>query len=194
MQIGYARVSKLEQNLDRQIAKLQTVGCSIIFSEKISGTKDILPELEKCIGSMSSGDTLIVDEINRLGRNTIKLLQLIERLEKRSISLVILSLSIDTRTPIGKAFLTLFASLAQLERDTISERTKAALERIKAAGKPLGRPVKITLEHQEEMLTLYEKKIPVVDIAKQFNTHTRVAYKSISEARKRRPYAEIYRL
>ena len=101
--IGYARVSTLDQNLELQLDELQKVGCSKIFKEKASSVKK-RPEFEKCLEYLREGDTLVVWKLDRLGRTTKKLLELIDDLKERNINLQIITLGVDTSTAAGRLF------------------------------------------------------------------------------------------
>ncbi|MCP3764119.1 recombinase family protein [Domibacillus sp. A3M-37] len=137
--IGYARVSTKDQNLDLQIDALEKENCERIFTEKASSVRD-RKVFNECWNYLRKGDTLVVWKLDRLGRTTKKLLELIEELENRSINLKILTLGVDTSTPAGRLFFTIMAGLAEMERDLIVERTKAGLEAARARGRLGGRP------------------------------------------------------
>src|SRR5712691_6388093 len=98
MLVGYARVSTHDQNLDLQLDALQKAGCEKIFTDKMSGAK-ARPGLDDALSFLRSGDALVVWKLDRLGRRTVKLLQLIEALQERGIGFKSLSNAIDTTTP-----------------------------------------------------------------------------------------------
>lgn len=142
MILGYARVSTDEQNLDRQIDALNKYGVDILFNEKMSGTKRERPELNKLIERMSTGDTVVIESLSRLGRSTKDLIELMELFRERGVNLVSLKESIDTSSSTGKLLFTLMSALAQFERDLISERTVEGLRAARARGRMGGRPKK----------------------------------------------------
>ena len=143
MIFGYTRVSKTEQNLDRQIDQLQAEGCEKIFKDKITGTTMDRPELNKMLEQLRSGDTVIVTELSRFGRSTKDLLTLSEVLDKKSANLRSLKEPwADTTTPLGKMLFVIFAGISQFERDLISQRTKEGLSSARARGRKGGRPAK----------------------------------------------------
>lgn len=154
MTLGYARVSTDEQNLDRQIDALNKYGVDIIFNEKMSGTKRERPELNKLIERMSSGDTVVIESLSRLGRSTKDLIELMEMFNSRGINLVSLKESIDTSTSTGKLLFTLMSALAQFERDLISERTVEGLKSARTRGRIGGRP-RINDEKIKKAVKLY---------------------------------------
>ena len=139
MIFGYARVSTLDQNTDRQKDALREYGIDELFEEKISGTKKSRPQLDILLGRLRPGDTLVVYELKRLGRNTKQLLALMEDFQANKIEFVSLTENIDTKTPMGKFVFTTWCALAQLDRDIISENTKSGLKAARARGRVGGR-------------------------------------------------------
>src|SRR4051812_19798181 len=140
VKVGYARVSTQNQLLDLQIDALKKEGCEKIFTEKVSGMKDERQELNECLKYLRKGDILVVYKLDRLGRSTKKLLEITEGLEGRGIEFVSINDKMDTTTAIGKAMFRMLAVLSEMERDLISERTKAGLESARARGRKGGRP------------------------------------------------------
>lgn len=139
MKFGYARVSTDEQILDRQIDALRTYGVDEIYEEKVSGTKRNRPQLNILLSKLRTGDTLVVYELKRLGRNTKQLLALAEEFQKKGIEFVSLTEKLDTSTPMGRFVFTTWCALAQLDRDIISENTKSGLAAARARGRVGGR-------------------------------------------------------
>jgi len=139
MKIGYARVSTKDQNLDMQQAALVDAGCEKIFSEKVSGVGE-RKELLAALQFLRDGDSLVVYKLDRLGRNMKDLLDIIEQLQQRKISLVSLRDNIDTGSTAGKLVMHIFASLAEFERDLIKERTEEGRREAKKKGVRFGRP------------------------------------------------------
>ena len=133
--IGYARVSSISQDLQLQLDALEKAGCqkSQIFVDKISGSKLERPGLDKCLNSLTKGDTLVVWRLDRLGRSMHHLIWLIEDLRQKGISFKSISDGfIDTTTASGELIFNIFSSLAQFERRLIQERTKAGLDAARA--------------------------------------------------------------
>ena len=137
--IGYARVSTRDQNLDLQTAALNKVGCTRIFEETMSGAKRARPELEKTLDHARAGDTLVVWKLDRLGRSVKDLVELVGELEKRGVHFQSVTDNIDTSTPAGRFFFHVMASLAQMERELLIERTRAGLDAAKSQGRVGGR-------------------------------------------------------
>lgn len=139
--IAYARVSTEQQELARQLDALEKYGYDKLIQEKYSGTKKEREGLNKLLDTVRTGDTVVVESISRLGRNTIDILTIIEGLDKKEINFVSLKENIDSNTPTGKAMLGMIAVISQLERDLIAQRTKEGLQVVKARGVKLGRPI-----------------------------------------------------
>lgn len=140
--IGYVRVSTEEQNTARQ--ELQLQGADKVFIEKVSGKNTGRPELKKMMDYIRDGDTVIVESISRFARNTRDLLTLVDELIEKGVAFVSLKESIDTATPQGKFMLTVFAAMAELERESILQRQREGIEIAKSEGKYKGRrPLKI---------------------------------------------------
>lgn len=139
MNFGYARVSAKDQNLDTQLEQLHAAGVQRIFQEKISGTTTQRPQLDQLLATLREGDTVTVARLNRLGRNSAHIMQLVADFNVRGVRFVALDLGIDTATPAGRLVLGIFAALAEYDRESIRERAAAGIALAKAQGKHLGR-------------------------------------------------------
>lgn len=161
VKLGYARVSTQEQNLDLQLDALNAEGCKQIFTDKVSGVKSVKVEFEKLLAYARSGDTIVVWKLDRLGRSTVQLIELIEKLKARGIQLKSLSEAIDTATATGNLFFQFMCILAEHERNVIRERTNAGLKAARARGKNGGRPLGLSERYQliaQEVKQAYESK------------------------------------
>ena len=107
MIIGYSRVSRTTQNLDRQIDRLEQYGCDKILSEKMTGTTKERPELNKLKDIVRSGDTVVVESFSRLGRSLKDLLELIEFFKNNNVNIVSLNENFDATSPQGKLMMQL---------------------------------------------------------------------------------------
>ncbi|HFJ9466738.1 recombinase family protein [Bacillus thuringiensis] len=144
---GYARVSAQDQNLDTQIEQLLKYGVDKIVKEKISGVSQEKIELDDLLSQLIKGDTLVVTRMDRLGRNTIQLLQFVEHLREKGVHFAVLNLGIDTRTPTGKFFLTVMSAFSELDREMIKEKQIAGIKLAKQKGVYRGRIKKYTEQH-----------------------------------------------
>ena len=142
MVVGYARVSTIEQNIERQEVALKELGCERIYIDKITGTTLDRPEFSKMMDFVREGDTLIVSEYNRLSRSTLDLLTTIKNLENKGVVVKSIKENFDTSTPQGKFIVSIFASLAEFERELTRQRQAEGIERAKLAGKYKGRKPK----------------------------------------------------
>ena len=137
--IGYIRVSTEHQETARQQEIMSNNQVDRIFSEKLSGANTDRPQLKAMLDYVREGDTLYVESISRLGRSTRDLLNIIDTLTEKGVTLVSQKENIDTNTPSGKFMLTVFAALSQLEREQLKQRQREGIEIAKAQGKYTGR-------------------------------------------------------
>ncbi|MEV7431822.1 recombinase family protein [Nocardioides sp. NPDC092400] len=145
--VGYARVSDRSQRLDRQLDILAEAGCERVFEDHgVSGTRMSRPGLDACLAFLRPGDTLVIQSLDRLGRRTVGVLQLIDDLSERGVALRILNLGISTDSALGAVLVSVAAAFAQMERDVLVERTRQGLESSRARGRVGGRPRVLTEE------------------------------------------------
>lgn len=140
MKIGYARVSTEDQIHDLQIKALRDAGCDKIYSDTISGKTTSREGLDKALAAVGEGDTLVVWKLDRLGRKTLHVLQLVEELEDRGVGFRSLQEEFDTGTTAGKLMFQMLGMLAEFERNTIVDRVTAGMEAAKERGVHCGRP------------------------------------------------------
>ena len=140
MQIGYARVSTEDQNLDLQNDALKQAGCDKIIEEKASGAKTDRAGLDEVLSFLRKGDTLVVWKLDRLGRSLQHLIQVVNQLREKGIYFRSIQESLDTSSSGGKLIFHIFGALAEFERDVIRDRTMAGLAAARARGRVGGRP------------------------------------------------------
>lgn len=180
MLIGYARVSTTDQNLDLQRDALNRAGCERIFEDQASGAKAKRPGLDRCLQAIEPGDTLIVWRLDRLARSLLKLLEMIQFLDKHDIGLKSLTEAIDTKTLTGKLVLHVMGAIAEFERGLIIERTNAGLQAAKERGQTFGRPMKVTPEKLDEAKRLIlVEGLSIPQAAKRINLSTASLYAAI---------------
>ena len=178
MKIGYARVSTNDQNLDLQLAALKEAGCGRIFQEKISGAKIERPELQRLLDQLRPDDIVVVWKLDRLARSTQNLLELADQIKLAEASFCSLSEPwADTSSPSGKMIMTVFAGIAEFERDLIRERTGAGRIAAKQRGVRFGRPEKMNEEQKLLAKRLLQEEKSVSEIAKTFNVHKATIYR-----------------
>ncbi|MCF7824817.1 MAG: recombinase family protein [Candidatus Marinimicrobia bacterium] len=178
MNIGYARVSTQDQNLDLQNDALKAAGCENIYTDKMSGAKTKRPGLEEILGFIRKGDTLVVWKLDRLGRSLKHLIQVMQLLDERGIYFKSVQESLDTSTPGGKLIFHVFGALAEFERDIIRERTLAGLAAARARGRKGGRPRKLSKKQVEMAKKLMnDRTIPIDEICKTMGVSKATLYR-----------------
>ncbi|ECY4911720.1 recombinase family protein [Salmonella enterica subsp. enterica serovar Bredeney] len=145
--IGYVRVSTDEQttaNQKQQITERYGKIDKWFTDEATSGTKLAMTRngFRTLFDYVREGDTVVCVAVDRIGRNTIDLLQTVEALKSKGVALVSLREGFDLSTPAGEAMLTIMAALAKMELATLAERRAAGIKRAQAEGKHCGRPSK----------------------------------------------------
>ena len=141
MNVGYVRCSTVEQNEERQLRMMaeQGIDAKHIYTDKASGKNTDRPAFHKMMNYVREGDTVIVESISRIARNTRDLLAIVEQLTAKGVEFVSIKEQIDTTTPQGKFMLTVFGALAELERENILERQREGIAIAKEQGKYKGR-------------------------------------------------------
>lgn len=149
MRVAYVRVSSLEQNEARQVEALKSYDIEKWFIEKITGKDTNRPKYQECMEYVREGDTLYVSEWSRLSRSTMDLLNTINELNTKGVKVVSLKENFDTSTPQGKLILTVFAAIAEFERELILQRQAEGIALAKEKGVYKGRAPK---KYDEEVL------------------------------------------
>lgn len=177
MLIGYARVSTQDQNLELQREALTKAGCERIFEDRASGSRADREGLARAIDMLRSGDTLVVWKLDRLGRSVKQLVDLVGDLQKRGVQFKSLTDAIDTSTPSGRFFFHVMASLAEMERELIVERTRAGLEAARKLGRKGGRRPKMTAGKIESARRLLETGMTAKDVARSLGVSVPTLYR-----------------
>lgn len=184
MLIGYARVSKGDgsQLLDLQMDALIQAGVDPdrIYQDQASGRHDDRPGLKECLKALREGDILVIWKLDRLGRSLRHLINLVDGFIKQKIGFKVLAgqgAQIDVTTPNGKMIFGIFATLAEFERELISERTKAGLAAARARGRKGGRRRKMDASTiKMAMSAMADQKTPAYEIAKRLGITTTSLY------------------
>ena len=177
MQIGYARVSTKDQNLDLQIDALTKAGCDLIFEEYLSGAKTDRQELKRALEILKEGDSLVVYKLDRLARSTKNLIEISEELKAKGAGLHSTSDNIDTSTSQGQLYFTILGAVAQFERDLIIERTKAGLEAARKSGKKLGPKLKA---NPKSVKALVDSGMSKEDICRELSISRATFYRALA--------------
>tara|TARA_R110001592_G_scaffold100311_2_gene284733 strand:+ start:916 stop:1470 length:555 start_codon:yes stop_codon:yes gene_type:complete len=179
--IGYARVSTCEQTLDLQIDALEAANCDRIFTDKgISAIAKSRPGFEKAIASLKRGDSLVLWKMDRAFRSLRHALDVLDHFEREGIDFLVITEGIDTTTPMGRCFFQIRNAFGELERNLISERTKAGLAAARKRGVKLGRPCVLSAK---QILDARRRKSAGEDmavIASQMRVNERTLYRAVN--------------
>jgi DNA invertase Pin-like site-specific DNA recombinase len=177
MLVGYARVSTQDQNLELQLTALKQLGCKKFYQDQMSGTKNNRPGLQLVLEILRKGDTLVVWKLDRLGRSVKGLVDLVNKLHQNDIHFKSITDNVDTSTPSGRFFFHIMASLAQMERELIAERTRAGLAAAKAQGRIGGRKRKMTQSKVESAKKLLASGTLPRDVARNLGVSIPTLYR-----------------
>ncbi|MBM2294367.1 recombinase family protein [Sulfitobacter pseudonitzschiae] len=176
--IGYARVSTTDQGLDVQLAKLKAQGCEIIRSEKVSGaSRDGRGELKTVIDFLRPGDELMVTRLDRLGRDTRDVLNIIHDCEQKGAFVTVLDPYVSTQGDMGHLVITVLGMVAQMERRFIKDRQRDGIERAKLNGVYKGGQRRID---RDSVLALKQKGVTPTQIATQVGCSRMQVYRILN--------------
>lgn len=182
MKFGYARVSTPKQSLEVQIEKLKEANCDKIFSDVVSGVKSKKKGFQELLKFLRKGDSLVVTAIDRLGRSTLELAYLYDKLHKEGVNLVLLEHNVDTNTPHGKLMFDFMAMIAENTRRVNAEHTRLGIEAAIKRGAVIGQPYKICLKFRKKLLLdCREKKMSRRDLCKLYGIGLSTLYKYLRE-------------
>jgi DNA invertase Pin-like site-specific DNA recombinase len=183
--IGYARVSTNDQSAAAQVKQLKAAGCTTVRQEKASGkSRTGRTELATILDFVRPGDTLVVAKLDRLGRSTRDVLNLVHELEEKGAHLRVLEPEISTKGPMGRMVLTVLGMVAEMELGFIRDRQRAGIEAAKARGVYKGRP--ITLDRKRIAALKAEGK-GATEIARQLGCSRGAVYKALNGSLASRP-------
>ncbi len=184
MLVCYASVSTLEQNLELQLNALKDNGCEKLYQDQLSGTRAERPGLRLALEVLRKGDTLVVWKLDRLGRTVKGLIDLVNDLHQKQVHFKSITDNVDTSTPSGRFFFHVMASLAQMERELIAERTKAGLAAAKLQGRVGGRKRKMTKSKMESARKLLASGVLPKDVAHNLGISVPTLYRWIPASEK----------
>lgn len=178
--IGYARVSTNDQDTAIQSTALKAAGCSVVRVEKASGkSRQGRDELASILEFVRPGDTLVVHKLDRLGRNTRDVLNLVHDLDERGACLRVLEPAIDTCGPMGRMVLTVLGMVAEMELGFIKERQRAGIDAAKAKGIYKGRPATFD---RTRIVALRKEGMGATEIANAVGCKRGNVYKTLKAA------------
>lgn len=166
---GYARVSTADQDHARQVEALRAAGAEKIWAEKVSGARSDRPQLAKMMAALKEGDVVVVTKIDRLGRSTQDLLNLIGDMRKVGANFKSLGDEmLDTTSANGELIFTILAAIATYERRLIAARTSEGRTRAMSNGVRFGRPPKLSGFQREEAIRRRAAGETLADIARSY--------------------------
>jgi len=183
MKLFYIRCSTEEQNEARQIRQAEEYGADKLFTDKASGKNTDRTKLREMLSYAREGDTIICSDISRVARHTKDLLNIVEELKRKDVAFVSLKEAIDTNTPQGQFMLTVFAAMAQLERDNILQRQAEGIAIAKAQGKYKGRkPIEIDDKKMKAVCKRWrQKELTAVAAQKELGLQSRTFYRKVRD-------------
>jgi DNA invertase Pin-like site-specific DNA recombinase len=190
---AYLRVSTKDQREDIQVNDIQNF-CTfkswhdVTYFKDLgeSGAKKSRPAFDDMMNRIRNKefDVVLCWSFDRISRSTLQLVSLVEEFNELKVDFISLKQNIDTTTPMGRMIFTVFAALAQFERETIRQRTKAGIDLAKAKGVHCGRPETYTQDDRLEVLALFDEGLKPDKIAKKMKMHRATVYRIINEFKK----------
>jgi DNA invertase Pin-like site-specific DNA recombinase len=178
---GYARVSTEDQNASMQRTALKKFGCQKIFTDDgQSGATTNRPEFQRCVKKLTTGDSLTVWKLDRLGRSLRDLIIILDDFKERGIKFRSLTENIDTESATGRAMWQMIGVLAELERSQIKERTQAGIAAAKARGVQFGREMKLKPYQVQQIRKRIHAGEGPSDVAASFNIGRSTLYRALA--------------
>lgn len=182
--LGYARVSTSHQSLDIQVNRLKDEGIreDRIFADKASGKNDDRIELSKLRTRAEKGDDILCTKLDRLGRNTRDMIEIIEEFEQKGVHVRFLDDGISTSGAMGKMVITILSAVAEAERSRILERTNEGRQVAMDAGVKFGRKRSVD---RAKLLEMRQAGAGATEISKELRIGRATVYKILKEEAKR---------
>jgi putative DNA-invertase from lambdoid prophage Rac len=172
---AYLRVSTTGQNTENQLLEIQSAGFAVdanrVISETVSGSVPAFkrPEFAKLVDRLEKSDVILTTKLDRLGRNTVDILNTVEKLTNIGVRVHCLALGgMDLTSAAGKMTLSVISAVSCMELDLLKERTAAGLVRARAAGKKFGRPATLTPLAKASIIAEKSAGASYADLAKQY--------------------------
>ena len=177
--IGYGRISTADQNATSQEDVLNNVGVDQMFIDTYTGSKSSRPQLDRMKEQLRSGDTIVITRLDRLGRSTKDLLNLVSELDDLGVNLQVIEQNINTSTADGKLFFTMIAAFAEFEREIMRSRTIDGLAAARARGRTGGR--KPALNERKILLAreMYQAGNTVAEISDTLGVSRPTIYRAL---------------
>ena len=181
MNIGYVRVSSVDQNEARQLEALSKYNIDKWFTEKVSAKDARRPQLKAMLEFAREGDTIYIHDFSRLARSTSDLLNIVEELKAKNIHLVSNKENIDTSTPTGKLMLTMIGAINEFERTNLLERQREGISIAKREGKYKGRKEVNIPEFQKHYERYMKREVNKAQLSKELKISRPTLDKLISQ-------------
>lgn len=171
---AYCRVSAADQTVENQILEIAQRGYMIepkrVITETVSGSVSALERkgFSRLVDRLEEGDVLVVNKLDRLGRNAMDVRATVEMLDAHGVQVHCLALGVDLTSAAGKMTMGVINAVAEFERDLLVERTQAGLRRARAQGKRLGRPSKLTDAQRAAVRTSRAQGVSLGALAKEY--------------------------
>lgn len=186
---GYARVSTSQQSLDIQIRALKDAGvkANLIFTDKASGSSADRDGLDLLRMKVEEGDVILVKKLDRLGRDTADMIQLIKEFDAQGVAVRFIDDGICTDGEMGQMVVTILSAVAQAERRRILERTNEGREEAMAKGIRFGRKRKVD---RGRVMALHRQGTGASEISRQLKIARSTVYKILTEINMPRSHDE----
>jgi DNA invertase Pin-like site-specific DNA recombinase len=185
MFVGYARVSKLDQQTTlAQVQELKRAGCKRIYQENASGGRWDRPELHKALEQLRDGDVFVVWKLDRLSRSLKDLLTILERITEAGAGFRSLTENVDTTTSAGRMLMQMLGAFAEFERSMVRERTRLGLQAARERGRVGGRKPVLKVNQQTEIIKMVNSGAKsAAEAARLFGVHRSTVSRLLSQER-----------
>ena len=177
--VGYARVSSLDQNADRQLEQLD---CDRVFTDHVSGKDVERPALRELLAYVREGDTIVVTSMDRLARNLDDLRKIVHEQTKRRVQIQFLKENLTFTgqdSSMANLMLSVLGAVAQFERDLIRERQREGIALAKQRGAYRGRKISLSDERAAELLRRVQAGEKKTALAREFGISRETLYQSL---------------
>lgn len=179
--IGYGRISTSDQKAASQEDALLAAGVDAVFIDTFTGTIASRPQLDRMREQLRKGDTLVITRLDRLGRSTKDLLNLVSELNEIGVNLEVLEQNINTSTPDGRLFFTMIAAFSEFEREIMRARTMDGLAAARARGRVGGRKPKMNPAKINTAQSMWEKGISITEISQAIGVSRPTIYRFLEK-------------
>lgn len=184
--VGYARVSRQDQNLDSQRDALFEAGVGRIFSERVSSV-GVRSGWQALLASVRPGDVVVVTRLDRIGRRLGEVVTCVQALVEEGVHVRALHQGVDTSAPGGTIMLAVWAALAETERETLRERTREGMAAAAKRGRAAGRPVVMDAAKRDLVMHLRAQGHTTKAIARTVHAGESTVRRAIADAQRPEP-------